>query len=76
MCETCRERFDRNPLRVLDCKEKNCQELTKDAPNMNITARAVQMPPLAMLPVLVFGVCSIAFDVRYQMQSQQQSAQM
>ena len=34
LCETCRERFDRNPLRVLDCKEKKCQELTKDAPSM------------------------------------------
>ena len=34
MCPTCRERFDRNPLRVLDCKEKKCQELTKDAPSM------------------------------------------
>ena len=34
LCETCRERFDRNPLRVLDCKEKQCQELTKDAPSM------------------------------------------
>ena len=34
MCETCRERFERNPLRVLDCKEKKCQELTKDAPSM------------------------------------------
>ena len=34
MCATCRERFDRNPLRVLDCKEKQCQEMTKDAPSM------------------------------------------
>ena len=34
LCATCRDRFDRNPLRVLDCKEKNCQELTKDAPSM------------------------------------------
>lgn len=34
LCETCRERFERNPLRVLDCKEKKCQELTKDAPSM------------------------------------------
>ena len=34
LCGTCRERFDRNPLRVLDCKEKQCQELTKDAPSM------------------------------------------
>ena len=34
MCPTCKTRFDRNPLRVLDCKEKNCQELVKDAPSM------------------------------------------
>ena len=34
LCATCRERFDRNPLRALDCKEKQCQELTKDAPSM------------------------------------------
>lgn len=34
LCPTCRERFDRNPLRVLDCKEKKCAELVKDAPSM------------------------------------------
>ena len=34
MCDTCRERFGRNPLRVLDCKEKKCQEQVKDAPSM------------------------------------------
>lgn len=34
LCETCRERFERNPLRVLDCKEQKCRELTKDAPSM------------------------------------------
>jgi histidyl-tRNA synthetase len=34
LCQTCRERFERNPLRVLDCKEKQCRELTKDAPSM------------------------------------------
>ena len=34
LCDTCRERFDRNPLRVLDCKERQCQEITKDAPSM------------------------------------------
>lgn len=31
-CETCIERFDKNPLRILDCKEEKCKELTKDAP--------------------------------------------
>lgn len=34
MCDTCKSRFDRNPLRVLDCKEKRCQEQVKDAPSM------------------------------------------
>ena len=34
LSQMCRERFERNPLRVLDCKEKKCQELTKDAPSM------------------------------------------
>ncbi len=34
MCDTCKTRFDRNPLRVLDCKEKKCQELVADAPSM------------------------------------------
>ncbi len=32
MCGTCRERFTRNPLRILDCKVPTCGELTKDAP--------------------------------------------
>ena len=34
LCDTCRSRMDRNPLRILDCKEKKCQEVTKDAPSM------------------------------------------
>ena len=32
LCANCRERFVRNPLRIIDCKEPRCQELTKDAP--------------------------------------------
>lgn len=32
MCETCRERFDKNPLRILDCKEEKCKEINKNAP--------------------------------------------
>jgi histidyl-tRNA synthetase len=34
LCEDCRARFDRNPLRVLDCKKASCQEQVKDAPSM------------------------------------------
>lgn len=34
LCPTCRMRFERNPLRVLDCKEKHCQELVQNAPSI------------------------------------------
>jgi histidyl-tRNA synthetase len=32
LCGNCRRRMERNPLRVLDCKEARCIELTKSAP--------------------------------------------
>lgn len=32
MCPTCQERFAKNPLRVLDCKEEKCKAIVKDAP--------------------------------------------
>lgn len=34
LCEDCRMRMDKNPLRVLDCKVDKCKELTKDAPSI------------------------------------------
>jgi len=32
MCETCKVRFDKNPLRILDCKEEKCKTITADSP--------------------------------------------
>ncbi len=32
LCRVCRERYDRNPLRVLDCKESGCKAITQDVP--------------------------------------------
>jgi histidyl-tRNA synthetase len=32
LCNTCKIRLDKNPLRVLDCKDKNCKNTVKDAP--------------------------------------------
>jgi len=32
MCEDCQRRFDDNPLRILDCKNKVCQPYIADAP--------------------------------------------
>ncbi|MBA4687535.1 MAG: histidine--tRNA ligase [Candidatus Galacturonibacter soehngenii] len=32
LCPTCKERMQKNPLRVLDCKVETCKEIVKDAP--------------------------------------------
>lgn len=32
LCDTCRGRLERNPMRILDCKSPVCQEIAKDAP--------------------------------------------
>lgn len=34
LCENCRRRMERNPLRILDCKEQSCIETTRDAPSI------------------------------------------
>ena len=32
MCETCRDRFEKNPMRIIDCKEEECRAIVKNAP--------------------------------------------
>ncbi|WP_010247886.1 histidine--tRNA ligase [Acetivibrio cellulolyticus] len=32
LCGTCKTRYERNPLRIIDCKEETCKIYTKDAP--------------------------------------------
>ncbi|RDY30187.1 histidine--tRNA ligase [Lachnotalea glycerini] len=32
LCPTCKERMQKNPLRVIDCKVDACKEIVKDAP--------------------------------------------
>jgi histidyl-tRNA synthetase len=34
LCGDCHDRFERNPLRILDCKNKNCKTVIKDAPDI------------------------------------------
>jgi len=34
LCETCNDRIERNPMRVLDCKVESCQAELTDAPEM------------------------------------------
>ena len=32
LCDTCKDRLDRNPMRILDCKSPVCKELAANAP--------------------------------------------
>lgn len=34
MCANCKTRFDKNPLRILDCKEETCKKIAADAPKI------------------------------------------
>lgn len=34
ICDTCRSRLERNPMRLLDCKADCCKEIAKDAPRI------------------------------------------
>ena len=32
MCELCKDRLEKNPLRILDCKNENCKKINEKAP--------------------------------------------
>lgn len=34
LCSTCLTRLDRNPMRILDCKEEDCKSIASDAPEV------------------------------------------
>lgn len=34
LCFDCKTRFEKNPLRLLDCKEENCKKINADAPSI------------------------------------------
>lgn len=34
LCKDCTSRYDRNPMRILDCKNETCKTLTVEAPHM------------------------------------------
>lgn len=34
LCETCLERLEKNPMRIIDCKNTNCKEISKNAPKI------------------------------------------
>lgn len=34
LCDTCKGRFERNPMRIIDCKSEICKEVVKDAPRL------------------------------------------
>ncbi len=34
LCDTCNDRLERNPMRILDCKSEICKSISKDAPKV------------------------------------------
>jgi len=34
LCDTCKSRFERNPMRIIDCKSDICKSIIKDAPRL------------------------------------------
>lgn len=34
LCELCRDRFEKNPMRILDCKNPDCKAITASAPKI------------------------------------------
>lgn len=34
LCDTCKDRYERNPMRIIDCKSPECQKLVEGAPMM------------------------------------------
>ncbi|MBQ5414850.1 MAG: histidine--tRNA ligase [Firmicutes bacterium] len=34
LCDTCKGRFDKNPMRILDCKSPECKKIAEGAPRM------------------------------------------
>lgn len=34
LCDTCKGRFERNPLRIIDCKSEICQDIVKNVPTL------------------------------------------
>lgn len=34
LCKLCNDRFNKNPLRIIDCKESSCKRITENAPSL------------------------------------------
>ena len=34
LCETCVKRLEKNPMRIVDCKNSDCQKISQNAPNI------------------------------------------
>lgn len=34
LCDTCKDRYTKNPMRIIDCKNETCKEISKGAPLM------------------------------------------
>jgi len=87
-CKECNQRFQINPLRILDCKNKTCQQLNQQAPKMldfletesldhfNLVQSVLEenAVPFAVAPYLVRGL-DYYTDTVFEITSKQLGAQ-
>ena len=64
LCDTCKTRYETNPLRILDCKTPRCVELRQGAPKMLDYACEDCRSHFAELQSLLSGI-GIPFDIEH-----------
>ena len=62
ICPTCRERYVKNPLRILDCKSEECKALCVDAPKITDYLCDDCKAHFEKLQVLL-GDCGVDFEI-------------
>ncbi len=62
MCPTCNARFEKNPLRILDCKEEECAAINAGAPRPEDYLCAECREHFEALKELL-GACGVAYTV-------------
>jgi histidyl-tRNA synthetase len=62
VCGDCRERYARNPLRVLDCKVRSCKQIVREAPEVGTILCPACIEHFDKVKALLDGV-GIPFEV-------------
>ncbi len=62
LCDDCNQRFERNPLRILDCKQAKCRSVINEAPDIAKTLCSSCLDHLARVEALL-GDANVDFYI-------------